>query len=169
MEHGVDTLHLIVYPIFNFCLFLGALIYFGRGPVKNMMMARKEEFQRRFEAAEAAEKKATEMMNELDAKLAGLATEIETMKKDAREVAEAESEKIIEQGRKQAAYLRTEAEREALGLLHDQKKALESEVLKEVRQATVQKFQSDMQSDAHKELLLANIVSLQQSSAAKSG
>ena len=103
--------------IFNFALLAGTLIYLLRNPLARYLTGRREQVRADLDAAEQMKRAAAAQMSEMDARLAALPGELETLKARGREEIAAEEDRI-----------RTLAERERVRLLEQARRDLDQRV-----------------------------------------
>ena len=89
---------------------LGAIIYkFAKKPVGNALNSSAESAKKLISDAREAEEKLTAELDEMRGKIAGLEKEAEQIVKTARNDAEIEKERIIEQGRQEIERMKRQA------------------------------------------------------------
>ncbi len=126
----------LVWPIFNFLLFVFVLVYFLRGPVKEFFRARAVRLRDALEAGARARAEAAELRAQLARDVDNLPALRERLRGDARAVAERERETLVSHGREAAERIRRDARLVAEQEVTAAREALRAEVIDEaVRQA----------------------------------
>src|SRR5215213_3704043 len=95
-----------LWKFFNLFLFVGALIYFIRRPVSDALRARREGIRRELMRAREERDAANAKLEEVEARLARLDAEVESVREQARREAEAEGERIRRSADEEADRLR---------------------------------------------------------------
>lgn len=139
VEHGAHhpSITDLVFPAINFGLFLGLIIWKGRGPIKEYFRARTESIRDALAAGANAREEAQKLRAQLQRDLADLPALRERLKNDLRSAAERERDVLLTQARNVAERIRSDAK-----LLADQetaaaKREVRNEVIEEaIRSAT---------------------------------
>lgn len=139
VEHGAHhpSITDLVYPAINFGLFLGLIIWKGRGPIKEYFRERTERLRDALAAGATAREEAQRLRAQLERDLADLPALRERLKSDLRSAAERERETLLTNARAVAERIRSDAK-----LLADQetvaaRRAVRNEVIEEaIRSAT---------------------------------
>ncbi len=118
-EHGVKlfgvafgSLGQWIIQLINLALFGGALWYLVKGPVKAAFANLKKDLEDRLAQAEKDKAEGEAQIKELEAKMAGLQTELSEILAKAGVEAEAEKERVLAAARTEAAAILTAAESE---------------------------------------------------------
>lgn len=117
-EGGVSWLN---YPgweawkFFNLLVFVGALAYFLRRPLSESLVARREAIRRELMRAQEESRAARAKLDEVEARLARLDSEVETVREQARREAAEERERIARATEEEMRRLREQARREIEG------------------------------------------------------
>ena len=95
--------------VLNTALLLGVLWFLARKPIQAFFAARREEISSEVEAAATLKSEAEERHARFQRKLAELDGELDEIRRTARDRAEAEKERILEEARVAADRIRTDA------------------------------------------------------------
>jgi F-type H+-transporting ATPase subunit b len=98
-----------IYEIVNFALLLGVLVYFGRAPMREMFLTRRETIARDIDAASALLDQAEARNAEWQRKLADLDRELEDLRATARRRAQEERERILAEASEAAERIQRDA------------------------------------------------------------
>ena len=98
MNSGV--LH--VWPVINFLVLLGGLIYFIKPPLKKVLIERSETIQKNVSESKSLYENAVQNVKSFEEKLKNLDQEILAMKMDSKKQVEEQKQKILEDANKQA-------------------------------------------------------------------
>ena len=101
-----------VWRFFNLLLFVGALIFLLRRPISASLMARRDAIRQELMRAQEERRAALAKLEEVEARLARLDAEIETVRAQARREADAERENITRATAEETRRLRDQARRE---------------------------------------------------------
>ena len=101
-----------VWKFFNLLLFVGALIFLLRRPIGASLVARRDTIRQELMRAQEERRAALAKLEEVEARLARLDAEVETVRAQARREAEAERESITRATAEEARRLREQAQRE---------------------------------------------------------
>lgn len=101
-----------VWRFFNLILFVGALIFLLRRPVSASLAARRDSIRQELMRAQEERKAALAKLEEVEARLAQLDAEVETVRAQARREADAERENIMRATAEETRRLREGAQRE---------------------------------------------------------
>lgn len=135
-EHAPSPTQLF-WPAMNFVLFAVVLTRFLRGPIRENFRARGARLKESLEAGSRARAAAESLRAELSRAMADLPKLRERLKADLRATAERERDNLIEQGRRAAERIRTDAKVLAEQEFGAARNAVRSEVSAEaIRQAT---------------------------------
>lgn len=129
--------------LFNTALLFGLLFKFARAPVAKGLADRRQRIMRGIEEATAMKDEAKRQLDGYRSKLDNLDAEIERVKREMREGAEAERQRILAD----AAARRTRLEQEARVLVEQELKAVRDELTRETARAALR---------SARELLAAN-------------
>jgi F0F1-type ATP synthase membrane subunit b/b' len=100
------------WRFFNLLLFVGALIFLLRRPIGASLVARRDTIRRELMRAQEERRAALAKLEEVEARLARLDAEVETVRAQARREAEAERESITRATAEETRRLREQAQRE---------------------------------------------------------
>ena len=156
MEH-FDWVRGFIFPYLNFLLFVVGLVFFARKPLSGLFQKRRQEFEQLVASAREAQQKAEEQLRQLNERLAGLDDEVAAIRDGARQAAEEEARKIIEQGEALARYMKDEAVRVAEAEVDRARKNLQEEVLVAVRRQVSDKIRQDMTQDEKKQYIQSQV------------
>ena len=131
MEH-FDWYKGFLFPYINFAIFLFFAIKFFKKPIRDMVSARRRDFERLVNEAGSARALAEGQAEELKRRLAKLDSEIETIKTRSREAAEAEVQNMLTKAKNLAATLQEEAKRMAESEVKLARDQLRREIVAEV-------------------------------------
>ena len=101
-----------VWKFFNLLLFIGALIFLLRRPIGASLAARRDTIRRELMRAQEERRAALAKLEEVEARLARLDAEVETVRAQAKRDAEAERESITRATAEETRRLREQARRE---------------------------------------------------------
>jgi F-type H+-transporting ATPase subunit b len=132
MEHHIDTMKL-VFQFINFAVLLFILIKFGGKGIKEMLANRHFELKKNVEESQVLREQAEAKLKELEARLAGLDSEVAQIVAGLRKEAEAEKAAILRAAAQGAERLKADAERS----IADETVRIERRLRKEVVAAAV--------------------------------
>ena len=115
--------------IFNFCLYLAAIVFLAKGPVKAHFQARREAVTAGMEASKRAAEAAEAKLAETMAKIANFDAERAAILEEFRSLGESERRRIVAAAESDAAKIVREAEATAARDLNIAKVALESKMV----------------------------------------
>lgn len=101
-----------VWRFFNLLLFVGVLIFLLRRPIGASLVARRDSIRRELMRAQEERRAALAKLEEVEARLARLDAEVETVRAQAKREAEAERESITRATAEETRRLREQAQRE---------------------------------------------------------
>jgi ATP synthase F0 subunit b len=101
-----------VWKFVNLTLFVGLLIWLLRRPIGASMVARRDSIRRELMRAQEERRAALAKLEEVEARLARLDAEVETVRAQAKRDAEAERESITRATAEETRRLREQAQRE---------------------------------------------------------
>ncbi|HEY0083476.1 MAG TPA: ATP synthase F0 subunit B [Pyrinomonadaceae bacterium] len=101
-----------VWRFFNLILFVGALVFLLRRPISASLVARRDTIRRELMRAQEERRAALAKLEEVEARLARLDAEVETVRAQAKRDAEAERESITRATAEETRRLREQARRE---------------------------------------------------------
>jgi F-type H+-transporting ATPase subunit b len=138
--------------LFNTALLIGVLVRFGRKPLARGLADRRQRILRGIEDASAMQAEATEQLRVYRAKLDNLDAEIERVRREMREGAEAERKRVLEDAKSRRARL----EQEARTLIDRELEALREQLTRETAVAAVESaralLKSNVSTDDHRRL-----------------
>ena len=135
-EHAPSPAQLL-WPALNFVLFAAVLVRFLRGPIRESFRERGARLKESLEAGARARSAAERLRAELTRAMADLPSLRERLKADLRAAAERERDNLLEQGRRGAERIRTDAKVLAEQEFAAARNAVRAEVSAEaIRQAT---------------------------------
>jgi ATP synthase F0 subunit b len=100
------------WKFFNLLLFIGLLIWLLRRPIGASLVARRDTIRRELMRAQEERRAALAKLEEVEARLARLDAEVETVRAQAKRNAEAERENIVRATAEETRRLREQAQRE---------------------------------------------------------
>jgi ATP synthase F0 subunit b len=101
-----------VWKFVNLLLFVGALVFLLRRPIGASMVARRDAIRQELMRAQEERRAALAKLEEVEARLARLDAEVETVRAQAKREAEAERENITRSTAEETRRLREQAQRE---------------------------------------------------------
>jgi F0F1-type ATP synthase membrane subunit b/b' len=101
-----------VWKFLNLLLFIGVLIFLLRRPIGASMVARRDAIRQELMRAQEERRAALAKLEEVEARLARLDAEVETVRAQAKREAEAERESITRSTAEETRRLREQARRE---------------------------------------------------------
>jgi F-type H+-transporting ATPase subunit b len=122
-----------VATLFNTLLLVGIFVRFARKPLAKGLADRRQRIMRGIEDASAMQKEATEQLRLYRSKLDNLDAEIERVRREMREGAEAERRRALEE----ASTRRVRLEQEARVLIERELEALRDQLTKETANAAL--------------------------------
>ncbi len=131
----------------NFVILVAILYKLLNKPIANFFSARRENIQSTLEDLEAKKREAERVAAEYQAKMAALEGETEKIIAELVAEGEAEKEKIIEAAKRQAEYLRQQAELAIQQEVKLAKESLQHEVAEMSVQAAEELLRKNMQSE----------------------
>lgn len=108
----LGTLAQWIIQLVNLALFGGALWYLLKGPVKSAFATMKKDLEERLAQAEKDKAEGEAQIQELEAKMAGLKSELDEILAKAGVEAEAEKQRVLESAKAEAAAILAAAESE---------------------------------------------------------
>lgn len=97
---------------FNLLVFLGILYFLLRGPVRNALATRRENIRRDLIRAQEERNAALAKLEEVNARLANLNSEVTTIRQQAEREAATERERLVRATEEESRKLREQAQRE---------------------------------------------------------
>ena len=149
-----------VFPYVNFIIFVFLFMKLFKKPIIEAMSNRRSSYEQLVAEASKAKEEAEAKSKELDAKLAGLSSEIEEIKTKAVAQAKKEADSLINSAEKLADHLKSEAKRVASAEIAAAKTELEKQLLESAKNAVVSKLGSELSADKQKSLVEKGINSL---------
>jgi F-type H+-transporting ATPase subunit b len=138
--------------LINTALLIGLLVRFGRKPLAQGLADRRQRILRGIEDASAMQAEATEQLRVYRAKLDNLDAEIERVRREMREGAEAERKRVLEDAKSRRARL----EQEARTLIDRELEALREQLTRETAVAAVESaralLKDTVSTDDHRRL-----------------
>jgi len=138
--------------LFNTALLIGLLVRFGRKPLAQGLADRRQRILRGIEDASAMQAEATEQLRVYRAKLDNLDSEIERVRREMRESAEAERKRVLEDAKSRRARL----EQEARTLIDRELEALREQLTRETAVAAIESardlLKHSVSTDDHRRL-----------------
>lgn len=151
-DHGDGLPTVFWLQVVNFVIYMGAIIYFARGPIREMFKGRYEGFFSAVKRAEAAKAEAEAKRREIQERLARLeATRDESIQKARSEAAELRNQ-IVEEAKTLSAKLKADAERTAQIEVERAKFELREELLSQSVQMSKRILADKMQEQDQKRL-----------------
>jgi F-type H+-transporting ATPase subunit b len=95
--------------IFNFAVLVFAFVYFGRKPLADALVKRKEDITREMTEAQRLHEQAQERLAQYEAKLSGLTDELERIKASYREQGLRDKERIIREAKERSEKMHADA------------------------------------------------------------
>lgn len=151
-DHGGGLPSVFWLQVVNFVIYMGAIIFFARGPIREMFKGRYDGFFSAVKRAEAAKAEAEAKRKEIQERLAKLeATRDESIQK-ARSEAAALRNQIVEEAKSLSAKLKADAERTAQIEVERAKFELREELLSQSVQMSKRILADKMQEQDQKRL-----------------
>lgn len=122
------------FHAFNVLLLLGVVFWFARRPIRDTLRERALGIRRELTDTARERDEARQRYEELEARLAGFATELEAMRAEAAREAQAEEQKLIERAHSEAARVAEMAQRN----IRDEVTRAQLELRKEAVELAVQ-------------------------------
>ncbi len=134
MEHGghEPSITELGWPLVNFLLFVGLLVWQLRGPIREFFRARTERLRDELAAGERARKEAEALRAQLAKDLADLPATRDRLKADVLATAGRERDQMIAQGKETAERIRNDAKLLAAQELATARRALRQELVDDV-------------------------------------
>jgi len=125
------------WPLANFLLFVGLLVWQLRGPIREFFRARTERLRDELEAGDRARKDAEALRAQLAKDLADLPAVRSRLQADLRATAERQRDQMLAQGKQTADRIRSDASLLAAQEVSSARRTLRDEVVDEaIRDAT---------------------------------
>lgn len=118
----------IFWPYFQFVVFIIAIVYFTRKPIKQMLEKRRDDFRAKLSEAYEAVSLADKKVKEYELKVASLEGELIALKERNLEDARLEKERIISEANKASVIILKDAERTAAELITSSKEEIKKEL-----------------------------------------
>jgi F-type H+-transporting ATPase subunit b len=138
--------------LFNTALLIGLLVRFGRKPLAQGLADRRRRILKGIEDASAMQAEATEQLRVYRAKLDNLDADIERVRREMREGAEAERKRVLEDAKSRRARL----EQEARTLIERELEALREQLTRETAVAAIESarelLEHNVSTDDHRRL-----------------
>ncbi|HVP28960.1 MAG TPA: ATP synthase F0 subunit B [Myxococcota bacterium] len=106
--HGVSPMT-IVWQAVNLLLLIGVIVYYGRGPIRDFFHGRRREISENLDRAASLLSEAEGRVRQWEARMTRLDAEIEEIRRNTRERAEAERARILADARAAATRIRNDA------------------------------------------------------------
>lgn len=135
-----------VFPYLNLLIFLVILVFFARKPLSEIARKRKTDFEDFSKSATQALAQAKQQLAELNNQHQRLEQEVKEIKARAHREAEAEANKIIEEGRRIAKQIVDDAMRISSVEYQMAQRQLENEAVQAAKQAIIRKVTSDFKA-----------------------
>jgi F-type H+-transporting ATPase subunit b len=152
LEH-FDWLRGFVFPYINFSLFMVLVYVFARPAINKALAEKKQAFEKLLGEAQKTRELAEEQQKAINARLAGLSSEIDAIVAQARKAAELESLTILQQAEQIAQHMRSEAKNAAKAELDAARAAIEVEILRSVTSKVQERIKKDVSTAKHAELI----------------
>jgi F-type H+-transporting ATPase subunit b len=159
----------LLFPILNFALLIGVLIYFTRKPVQQFFAERRRAIQRELEQAADLQRQAEERYAKWQRRLLDLERELEEIRSLGRERAEAEREQILADARAGAARIEREAAaaiEQELRRARERLRAEASELAVELASGLLREQVTDSDRDRLVDEFIARVEQVQSAAAA---
>lgn len=101
----------IHWRLINFALFVGLLVYFLKNPLKEFWKTRSQKIQSDLEESERLRRDAEKQYRQLEARLADIENEVQTLIRSLEEEGDLEKKRLIEDTEKIATRIKQDAER----------------------------------------------------------
>jgi F-type H+-transporting ATPase subunit b len=135
----------VIFPYINFGIFIVALIYFARGPLRKMAKQRQEDYAALLGKSLEMQREADKQLAELKQRMAGLNRELSELRQRLHSEAEKESEKILEKGQAIKTYILEEAERIRAAEVAKAEEELHAQIIELVKKNIAQEIKSTWQ------------------------
>jgi F-type H+-transporting ATPase subunit b len=134
MEHGghEPSITELGWPLVNFLLFVGLLVWQLRGPIREFFRARTERLRDELAVGDRARKEAEALRAQLAKDLADLPATRDRLKADLLATAARERDQMIAQGKETAERIRNDAKLLAAQELATARRALRQELVNDV-------------------------------------
>ena len=118
----------IFWPYFQFVIFIVAIVYFAKKPLKALLEKRRDDFRAKLSEAHEAVYLADKKVKEYEAKVASLESELNALRERNLEDARLERDRIIAEANKASVIILKDAERTAVELIHSSKEEIKKEL-----------------------------------------
>jgi F-type H+-transporting ATPase subunit b len=152
LEH-FDWITGAAIPYFNFAIFLAALIFLAKKPMKQMAEDRYKKYVDLHADAKNAFEIAKKQNDELKLKLEGLQSEIEELRKISMENAKHEYDVMVAQAKSLGEHIADEARMIAEAEVEGAKEKIKKEIVKQLTDQVTAKIKSDIGTAEHKEII----------------
>jgi F0F1-type ATP synthase membrane subunit b/b' len=145
------------WKFINLAIFIGAMIYLAGKPLSAAFKARRDQIREELIKAEEAKQAALVKLTAVEAKLAGLEAEKETVAKRAQEEAAFEARRIAEQTETEVTRIRQQADAELARLASRSQAELRRYSAEESVRLAAEKIRSQMDTDKDSRLIRGTI------------
>ena len=147
----------VVFPFVNFALFLVALIYFARGPVRKVAKDQQEQYLKLIKESQTAKAGAEKAYAEVERRSENFNAEIEKLRRDRLRQADEDAKAIIESAERLAAHMTMEAQRLIEFEINSARRALREELVTIAVNKVSERISSQLNHDAHLRLVEKSI------------
>ncbi|NRA65767.1 MAG: ATP synthase F0 subunit B [Pseudobacteriovorax sp.] len=139
----------VVIPYTNLAIFLILGNKFLKKPIVNAIAARKTDYVKLLEVANQSKAEAEAKHKELSDRLAQLDSEMESIKTNIVDQANKEADKLIEDAKRLASHIKTEASRIASSEVELARKEIQDEIIESVHSEVVNQVTSRVTEASH--------------------
>jgi F-type H+-transporting ATPase subunit b len=142
-EGAVDPMYGILWPYFQFIVFVAALTFFARKPITKMLDARRDALRTRLSEAREATLLAQRRAEEYEAKLNNLQSELDALRREYAEDGVQQRDKLINEAKNTASQIMRDSERIGQQLILEGRAELKREIFEQVLATLDQKLQGE--------------------------
>ena len=155
-----DWIKGFVLPYANFAIFLFLAFKFFKAPLRNILSAKRSDFEEVLKEANKLKLEAEEQSEKLKVRLGQLDEEVEDIRRKAQVQADSEAKEIVKSAEELAEHIRQEAVRMAEAEIKRARQTLQSEILAEVKKNVEAKIRQDVDEAKNKDIVNLKMKSL---------
>ncbi|MBM3382061.1 MAG: ATP synthase F0 subunit B [Betaproteobacteria bacterium] len=142
-DGAVDPMYGILWPYFQFIVFVAALTFFARKPITKMLDGRRDALRTRLSEAREATLLAQRRTDEYEAKLKNLQTELDALRREYAEDGVLQRDKLITEAKNTASQIMRDSERVGQQLIFESRAELKREIFEQVLATLDQKLKGE--------------------------
>jgi len=145
---------------FNLLILFGVIYYFARTPVSQFLSSRREGIRKEIKDAHAARDEAEQKLALMEARMRGLESELEEMRRQAQQEAELEKKRIVDQAREESGKILAASEKEIDGLTRAARQNLRDYAVELSMEMATKKIAAQMDSERQNRVIDRFLVKL---------